>query len=72
MSTEPEDWVRELEEAGWTRAAGHLWRSPDNRFFLGPYGAWRVMKGDDPKGHAEFSPPRKIASLAELREGSAE
>ena len=34
-----------LMAAGWKRKAAVLWKSPDGRLFLGPYGAWKVMTG---------------------------
>ena len=39
-----------LIAAGWKRKAAVLWKSPDGRLFLGPYGAWKVMTGmpDEP------------------------
>lgn len=54
----PEDWVKELREAGWTavrifhhpsriEAVDHvttLWRAPSGAIYRGPYGAWRQMK----------------------------
>lgn len=44
VEDEVEMWRRELTEAGWTRLRSTLWRSPSGELFLGPYGAWTVMK----------------------------
>ena len=36
---------RELLEAGWIAERHWRWRAPDGGLYLGPYGAWKAMKG---------------------------
>lgn len=38
--------ISELEQAGWKRYRGrfHMWISPTGAIYLGPHGAWKVMK----------------------------
>ena len=42
-----EQMEHELRENGWKPRKGmsFMWESPEGRLFLGPAGAWRVMKG---------------------------
>lgn len=47
MSDDVDLWIRELTAAGWV-TLGHsrtVWKSPDGRYYRGPFGAWRVMHG---------------------------
>jgi len=43
MSQDPEKWIAELAAAGWERVRMNVWKAPDGRFVLGPYGAWKAM-----------------------------
>ncbi len=45
-----EQQVKELKTAGWTSANGHIWLTPSGEWFIGPYGAWKVMRGMDATG----------------------
>lgn len=40
-------WIRELREAGWEpyRGSQTRWQAPNGALYLGPYGAWKVMRG---------------------------
>ena len=35
----------DLTAAGWRKKLPHIWASPTGRLYLGPAGAWKVMKG---------------------------
>jgi hypothetical protein len=36
---------QELIQAGWTAKTPTIWKAPDGRLYLGPFQAWRFMKG---------------------------
>lgn len=36
---------QELLAAGWKAKTPVIWKSPHGALFLGPYGAWKVLKG---------------------------
>jgi len=38
-----EQMIRELLEAGWTKARFDVWRAPWGSFYRGPAGAWKIM-----------------------------
>jgi hypothetical protein len=47
LSEEPtiEVQIAELERAGWkAQKPKWIWKSPGGKLFLGPHGAWKVMK----------------------------
>jgi hypothetical protein len=44
-----EQMKRELLAAGWKRTTAHCWKEPGGGYFLGPYGAWKVMKEQQDK-----------------------
>jgi hypothetical protein len=58
-----EQQISELKAAGWKRGDRFrdLWHSPEGRLFLGPHGAWKVMKGLS--AGTEYSKPVKITKL---------
>lgn len=35
----------DLTAAGWRKKLRHVWASPTGKLYLGPYGAWKVMRG---------------------------
>ena len=37
-------WIHDLIEAGWTEVGPSIWKHPDGRVYLGPYGAWKVQQ----------------------------
>jgi hypothetical protein len=50
-----ECWDRQLRAAGWLPVSARtgkevpgstVWRSPSGALYRGPYGAWKVMKGE--------------------------
>lgn len=41
---EPDVMIRELSEGGWKKVLTHIWKSPKGTLYLGPAGAWKVMK----------------------------
>lgn len=44
MTTEVEQWKRDLEAAGWTAASATAWYAPDGGLYRGPYGAWKELQ----------------------------
>ena len=44
--TEPtlKEMQAELIACGWKRKTQSFWSSPTGKLYLGPYGAWKVMK----------------------------
>jgi hypothetical protein len=41
-----EQQIEELIAAGWKRTrVPSIWKSPKGALFLGPHGAWKVMRG---------------------------
>lgn len=44
-----ECWRRQLLAAGWTEERWNIWKSPNGLFYRGPYLAWCIMKGIEPK-----------------------
>jgi hypothetical protein len=53
-TTDPRVWVRELEEAGWTRHGLTLFQAPCGCYFRGPYLAWTEMKGTHVADHIAY------------------
>jgi len=43
-STTTEQMKEDLISAGWKKKLPTVWSSPTGKLFLGPYGAWKVMK----------------------------
>lgn len=45
-ASEIAEMVRELEEAGWVRYKGSevIWKAPNGGLYIGPEGAWGVLK----------------------------
>lgn len=41
-----ETMIDDLERFGWTRVRATIWKSPDGRFFRGPFAAWRVARDE--------------------------
>jgi hypothetical protein len=39
-----EQMIEQLAAAGWVRDHSTVWRAPDGKLYLGPYGAWKQMK----------------------------
>lgn len=39
-----EQQIQQLEIAGWIAKTPTLWKSPDGKLFIGPHGAWKVMR----------------------------
>ena len=43
------DWeaakLLDLAAAGWLKKLTHIWASPTGKLYLGPAGAWKVMRG---------------------------
>lgn len=37
--------LAELTAAGWRKKFTHIWASPTGKLYLGPAGAWKVMRG---------------------------
>ncbi len=37
--------LSDLTAAGWRKKLTHVWASPTGKLYLGPAGAWKVMKG---------------------------
>lgn len=37
--------LADLTAAGWRKKLTHIWASPTGRLYLGPAGAWKVMRG---------------------------
>ena len=51
QNNEPEQWEKDLREAGWKpyrfhdrRESKTMWVAPDGNIYRGPYGAWRMMQ----------------------------
>jgi hypothetical protein len=44
--------IEELKAAGWTIKSGHIWLNPQGEWFIGPHGAWKVLRGIDANGKA--------------------
>jgi len=46
-----EQMAEELRAGGWRQKTPVIWQSPKGKLFLGPYGAWKIMKscGDSPE-----------------------
>ena len=36
----------QLKKAGWRAIHWNMWQSPSGAYFLGPYGAWKIMSGN--------------------------
>jgi hypothetical protein len=42
--------VKELLKAGWKQKSMCVWIAPWGAWFIGPHGAWKVMRGIDADG----------------------
>jgi hypothetical protein len=40
-----EQMLTDLAAAGWKKKLTHIWASPTSKLYLGPAGAWKVMRG---------------------------
>ena len=40
-----EQMLSDLAAAGWRKKLSHVWASPTGKLYLGPAGAWKVMRG---------------------------
>ena len=45
QSSDPQVWIRELRDSGWTEVHSTLWQAPCGCYFRGPYRAWKEMRG---------------------------
>lgn len=39
-----EDKIDDLKSAGWVAKTPTIWNSPLGKLYIGPHGAWKVMK----------------------------
>lgn len=53
--TEPsiEEQIADLVKNGWKPKTPTIWKSPRGNLYLGPYGAWKIMRAAKPTGEGE-------------------
>lgn len=45
VNVSTEQMLLDLTTAGWRKKLTHIWASPTGKLYLGPAGAWKVMRG---------------------------
>lgn len=59
-----EQQIAELIAAGWVKVRGYVWKAPYGGYFIGPHGAWKVMKAREERDAASLGGRRRYPRSA--------